>query len=85
VGRLDAKAHRKDGLFEIKAAHLEPGVPVSDELVASLTGALRACASWHATPEVLVRHSDPPGLAEALRSTLVGDTVTSLPAPGRTM
>jgi uncharacterized protein YcaQ len=84
VGRLDAKAHRKDGLFEIKAAHLEPGVPVSDELVASLTGALRACASWHATPEVLVRHSDPPGLAEALRSTLVGDTVTSLPAPGRT-
>ena len=79
VGRLDAKAHRKDGLFEVKAAHLEPGVPVSDELVASLTGALRACASWHATPDVVVRHSDPPELAEALRSTLVGDTAMTVP------
>jgi uncharacterized protein YcaQ len=68
VGRLDAKAHRKEGLFEVKAAHLEPGVPVSDELVASLAGALRACASWHATPDVLVRRSDPPELAAALES-----------------
>jgi uncharacterized protein YcaQ len=79
VGRLDAKAHRKDGLFEVRAAHLEPGVPVSEELVVSLTGVLRACASWHATPDVVVRHSDPPELAEALRSTLVGDTATTVP------
>ena len=79
VGRLDAKAHRKEGRFEVKAAHLEPGVPVSDDLVASLTGALRACASWHATPEVLVRRSDPPELAEALGSMLNGDTATTVP------
>ena len=79
VGRLDAKAHRKDGLFEVKAAHLEPGVPVSEELVVSLAGVLRACASWHATPDVVVRHSDPPELAEALRSTLVGDTAMTVP------
>jgi uncharacterized protein len=79
VGRLDAKAHRKDGLFEVKAVHLEPGVPVSDELVASLGGALGACASWHATPDVLVRRSDPPELAEALRSTLDGDKATTVP------
>jgi len=79
VGRLDAKAHRKEGLFEVRAAHLEPDVPVSDELVASLAGALRACASWHATPGVLVRRSDPPELAEALGSMLNGDTVTTVP------
>jgi uncharacterized protein len=79
VGRLDAKAHRKEGLFEVKAAHLESGVPVSDDLVASLAGALRACASWHATPDVLVRRSDPPELAEALGSMLDGDTATTVP------
>jgi len=79
VGRVDAKAHRKEGLFEVKAAHLEPGVPVSDDLVASLTGTLRACASWHATPDVLVRRSDPPELAEALGSMLDGDTATTVP------
>jgi uncharacterized protein len=79
VGRLDAKAHRKEGLFEVKAAHLEPGVPVSDDLVASLASALRACASWHATPDVLVRRSDPPELAEALGSMLNGDTQTAVP------
>jgi uncharacterized protein YcaQ len=79
VGRLDAKAHRKAGLFEVKAVHLEPDVPVSDELVVSLAGALRACASWHATPGVVVRNSAPPELAEALRSTLGGDTVTAVP------
>jgi uncharacterized protein YcaQ len=78
VGRLDAKAHRKEGHFEVKAVHLEPDAPVSDELVAGLAGALRACASWHATPDVLVRRSDPPELAEALGSMLDGDTVTTV-------
>lgn len=67
VGRLDAKAHRKRGLFEIKTVHLEPGVPASDDLVAALAGALRDCAAWHGTPEVLVGESDPPDLARALR------------------
>jgi len=67
VGRLDAKAHRKQGTFEVKAIHLEPDVPVSDGLVAGLAGALRGCAGWHGTPEVVVRWSDPSELAEALR------------------
>ena len=79
VGRLDAKAHRKEGLFEVKAVHLEPGVPVSDELVAGLAGALCACAAWHATPDIVVRRSDPTELAETLRSTLDDGTVTTGP------
>lgn len=70
VGRLDAKAHRKVGLFEVKSLHLEPRVRVDDDLVAELAGALRDCAGWHGTPEVLVRGSNPPGL-----SRLVDDLV----------
>lgn len=68
VGRLDAKAHRKQGLFEVKAAHLEPDVPIDDDLVAGLARTLRECALWHGTPEVLVGKSDPHELAGSLRS-----------------
>ena len=66
VGRLDAKAHRKEAIFEVKVAHLEPDVSVSDDLISGIAGALRECASWHETPEVVLRQSDPPGLAAAL-------------------
>jgi len=66
VGRLDAKAHRKQDIFEVKAIHLEPGVPVSEDLTAGLAGALRDCADWHGTQEVVVRRSEPSELAEAL-------------------
>jgi hypothetical protein len=70
IGRLDPKAHRKEGLFEIKALHLEPGVAVTEELVADLAQALRECADWHGTPEVVVRQSDPPEIAARLQVLL---------------
>jgi uncharacterized protein YcaQ len=70
VGRLDPKAHRKEDRFEIKALHLEPGVPVTEELVAELAGALRGCAAWHGTPEIVVRQSDPPELSALLKGLL---------------
>jgi uncharacterized protein YcaQ len=73
VGRLDAKAHRKQGTFEVKAIHLEPDVSVSDGLAASIAGALRRCAEWHNTPEVRVRRSDPRELAEMLRNSVEND------------
>lgn len=66
IGRLDPKAHRKEGLFEIKALHLEPGVRVDDDLVAALKTTLQECAAWHQTPEVAVRWANVPGLAEQL-------------------
>ena len=70
VGRLDAKAHRKEGLFEVRALHLEPGVPATDDLVAGLGGALRGCADWHGTPEISVRRSDPAELVEPLQAAV---------------
>jgi uncharacterized protein YcaQ len=66
IGRLDAKAHRGEGLFEVKSLHLEPGVTPDDALVDDVAGALLECAAWHNTPEVVVRRSDPPGLAAVL-------------------
>src|SRR5262249_36552691 len=66
IGRLDPKAHRKEGIFEVKALHLEPGVVVDDALVAELKSALKACADWHKTPQVIVRQATEPGLAERL-------------------
>jgi len=84
VGRLDAKAHRKQGTFEVKAIHLEPDTPVNGDLVSSLAGSLRDCAGWHKTPEVLVRWSDPSELTEMLRLALDGGTVPPTPRPAKT-
>jgi uncharacterized protein len=66
VGRLDAKAHRKEGVFEIKSLYLEPGVRTNNELIGDVAGALRECAAWHRTPEVRVRQSAPSGVAVRL-------------------
>ena len=57
---------RKEGIFEVKALHLEPGVVVDDALVAELKAALRACAVWHKTPQVVVHYAAKPGLAKRL-------------------
>jgi uncharacterized protein YcaQ len=70
VGRIDPKAHRKQGLFEVKALHLEPGVNPSEELAADIAGALRDCANWHATPDVVVRWADPPAFADLVQKNL---------------
>jgi hypothetical protein len=66
IGRLDPKAHRKEGVFEVKALHLEPGVVVDDVLITEVRSALHACAAWHETPQVVVRAAPEPGLAERL-------------------
>lgn len=60
VGRLDAKAHRKEGRFEVKALHLEEWVQPSQELAEAIAGALKRSAAWHKTPSVEVARCDPP-------------------------
>ena len=49
---MDAKAHRKEGRFEVRALHLEEGVALTTDLVAALTSTIQACADWHGTPRV---------------------------------
>ena len=70
VGRIDAKAHRKDGLFEVKALYLEPGVRKSEALIRDVAMALRDAAAWHGTPEVVVRRSEPDGMGKAVERAM---------------
>ncbi len=70
IGRLDAKAHRKAGIFEIIFIHLEPGIAITDALLASTARALCECAAWHKTPEVVLRRSEPPELAALLQASV---------------
>lgn len=67
VGRADAKAHRKEGVFEVKSLHIEKSVRVRDELVEDLCAAFKDCARWHKTAEIVIRKSDPEPLAARLQ------------------
>ncbi len=64
VGRLDPKAHRSTGVFEVKALALEPGVEPTEDLVEGLAATLRRMAVWHGTPEVVISRAEPQGLGE---------------------
>ncbi len=65
IGRVDAKAHRASGIFELKAVHLEPGVRVSARLATDLRRAFQRCADWHGTPQWQIT-SGPADLIDAL-------------------
>jgi uncharacterized protein YcaQ len=67
IGRLDPKAHRKEGIFEVKSIHLEPGVVLNDALVEAVQTTLKACAEWHKTPQVIIRDTTESGLADIFR------------------
>jgi uncharacterized protein YcaQ len=54
IGRVDAKAHRAQGVFELKSVHLEPGVRVSATMLADVRRALLRCAQWHGTPQLAI-------------------------------
>ncbi|HET6430966.1 winged helix-turn-helix domain-containing protein [Dyella sp.] len=70
VGRLDAKAHRAGGQFEVKALFLEPAVQPDDRLWRELALALQRLAQWHGTPVVRVGPSRPASWARALQGAL---------------
>ena len=52
IGRLDAKAHRKDGRLEIKSLHLEDRTRLSQAMLQDLAGCIRQFAQWHGTPDI---------------------------------
>jgi uncharacterized protein YcaQ len=68
VGRLDAKAHRADGVFEIKALFLEPGVTPEPRLARELAAAVAQTAQWHGTPTVRLERCSSKEMARALRA-----------------
>lgn len=70
VGRIDAKAHRRDGVFEIKSVELEPGVRVSARFCADIAQAILRCARWHACPQVLLTRAVPAAFGPQLEAAL---------------
>ena len=70
IGRLDAKAHRADGVFEVKALHAQAGAPWTEAQIADVAQAIQRCADWHATPQVKIVQTRPAKLAAALRRAL---------------
>ena len=79
IGRLDAKAHRMEGVLEVKALHAQPGMRWSDLQVSALAGALTHWAAWHGTPAIRLAGSRPAGLAARLRAALAVERTGSDP------
>nr|WP_282097569.1 crosslink repair DNA glycosylase YcaQ family protein [Luteibacter sp. SG786] len=72
VGRLDAKAHRQAGLFQVLGVWLEAGEATTPALVEGVASAIRECAAWHGTPRIAIDRSQPRDLAGRLAKA-VGD------------
>jgi uncharacterized protein YcaQ len=70
AGRIDAKAHRGSGVFELKSVILEPGVRVTARLVRDIAGAVLRCARWHRCRAVQIRASSPTGLGQQLATAI---------------
>jgi uncharacterized protein YcaQ len=70
AGRIDAKAHRREGVFELKSVVLEAGVRVSERFTADIAAAVLRCARWHGCAEVKVSHADPAGFGPMLALAL---------------
>jgi len=74
VGRLDPKAHRAAGVFEVKALHLEAGFIPDDRFVTELAHTLRGFAAWHGTPEIRISSINPKTLGSRLEDALASSS-----------
>ncbi len=70
VGRVDAKAHRREGVFELKSLVLEPSARISDRFTRDIAGALQRLADWHGCPQVQLTHAAPAAFGPQLRAAL---------------
>jgi uncharacterized protein len=77
VGRLDAKAHRSEGVFEVRSIHFEPEIEADAKLIEVVGQAIQTCATWHHTPKITIRRSEPRSAATLLRKAL--QTATRFP------
>ncbi len=70
VGRLDAKPHGADGVFEVTALYLEADVVSTAALADALVAAIQTCADWHATAQVKIGRCEPKAFKRELRESL---------------
>jgi uncharacterized protein YcaQ len=66
VGRLDPKAERQSSTLIVRAIYLEPGQPISEELLAGIAGALREFMAFHACTELRIEQSEPESMGGLL-------------------
>jgi uncharacterized protein YcaQ len=70
IGRLDAKAHRSEGVFEIKALYVEQDVLATPLILQRVAKAIVDTARWHATPRVRLERCQPRAWTVPLRAAL---------------
>ena len=56
IGRMDAKAHRQEGRFEVKSLHFEEDIKVTKNVMKEVLACIKEFAAWHGTPEVEMPH-----------------------------
>ncbi|NYE59367.1 hypothetical protein FHW58_000519 [Duganella sp. 1224] len=76
VGRVDAKAHRRDGVFELKSLVLEPSARVSERFTRDIAGALQRLADWHGCPQIQITQSVPAAFGRQLQAALAAADAT---------
>jgi uncharacterized protein YcaQ len=67
IGRLDAKAWRKEGRLQVIRLYMEPGIRITAALTRGLAKTLRAYASWQGLSTIVIDRSEP----EKMRSGLM--------------
>ncbi|PQA77591.1 winged helix-turn-helix domain-containing protein [Rhodoferax sp. TS-BS-61-7] len=70
IGRLDAKAHRAEGVFEVRALYAQPGLVWTNDHLTDVAQAIQRSADWHGTPQVRITRTQPAKLAAPLRRAL---------------
>ncbi len=58
IGQMDAKAHRKSRVFEVKSLYLENGVNIDNEFINSLSKVISEFAIWHNTPKIIFQNCE---------------------------
>ena len=70
VGRFDPKMERSNGLLRLNALYLEPGVELTDELVAGAAQAMRSFLTFHHATDLLIERSQPDEFGRQLLAVL---------------
>jgi uncharacterized protein len=67
IGRLDAKAHRAQGIFEVKQLHFEKKTNLNNSLLNELGSTMKQFSHWHGCQSVKIGFVSSPGAIKKLR------------------
>jgi hypothetical protein len=70
VGRFDPKLERKTGILRLKALHLEPDIPLDDEMIANIATTMRDFLTFHQAHTLIIEKSNPPAFGEKLLAAM---------------